>query len=124
MGKSRTSGSEWARRVIAWRASGETAEVFASRHGWNPLSLRWYGSGANVRREQARREARKRERLAHGKAGATRAGKVAPTFVELPSSVVGDDRFEIDLGHGRQLRVPPSFDVASLRRLLAALDER
>jgi hypothetical protein len=35
-----------------------------------------------------------------------------------------DGRFELELGAGRRLRVPVSFDVADLRRLLDVLEAR
>jgi hypothetical protein len=37
-------------------------------------------------------------------------------------AVPRDGRFELDLGAGRCLRVPASFDAAELRRLLEVLE--
>jgi hypothetical protein len=41
-------------------------------------------------------------------------------LVELSGGMV-DDRFELELGGGRQLRIPPRFDAEALGRLLAVL---
>ena len=42
-------------------------------------------------------------------------------LVELRSSVESDDRFELELGPGRRLRIPGTFDAEALERLLAVL---
>lgn len=36
--------AKWKQRVAEWRASGETADVFAKRHGFAANSLRWWSS--------------------------------------------------------------------------------
>ena len=41
-------------------------------------------------------------------------------LVELRGGVV-DDRFELELGGGRRLRIPRGFDADALARLLAVL---
>jgi len=41
-------------------------------------------------------------------------------MVELSGGGV-DDRFELELGSGRRLRIPPRFDAEALARLLAVL---
>jgi hypothetical protein len=47
------------------------------------------------------------------------------SFVELrPATVTTDGRFEVEVGDGRRVRVPPSFDVEALRRLLGVLEGR
>jgi hypothetical protein len=55
---------------------------------------------------------------AQGQPGAAR-------FEQLPiaqwSSVLVDDRFELELGTGRRLRIPQGFDAEALDRLLAVL---
>lgn len=60
---------------------------------------------------------------------------VAPAFEEVPlqevgAAITGDaragaqhERFEIVLASGRVVRVPESFDVSALRRLLVVVDE-
>jgi hypothetical protein len=44
--------------------------------------------------------------------------------VELLGGAVADDRFELECGAGRRLRIPAGFDAAGLERLLAVLEGR
>lgn len=44
MTATRTTETIWARRVEAWRASGETADVFALGKGFEGSTLRWWSS--------------------------------------------------------------------------------
>lgn len=37
-------------------------------------------------------------------------------------AALGDNRFELDLGDGRQLRIPATFDDEALGRLLLVLE--
>lgn len=48
---------------------------------------------------------------------------LALSLVEVTGAAAGDVGFEIEVPGGRRLRVPPSFDGAALRRLLAIFDE-
>ncbi len=41
----------WAKRVAAWRSSGQTAAVFSARRGFAPSTLRWWAS--RLGRQQA-----------------------------------------------------------------------
>lgn len=41
----------WRQRVAGWRASGETAATYSTRHGFTTSSLRYWAS--RLRREQA-----------------------------------------------------------------------
>jgi hypothetical protein len=93
-----------ARRIVdGWRQSGEPVSVFAARLGVHP-----------------RRVSRWARRLAGGPQEAFR-------FVPVR---VADDRREgrpsidIELGHGRLVRVAAGFAADDLRRVLAVLEER
>jgi hypothetical protein len=44
------------------------------------------------------------------------------SFVEITPAGGADSRFEVELGSGRQLRIPPTFDSAALERLLDVLE--
>src|SRR4051812_33759852 len=44
MTATRTTEETWAKRVDAWRASGETADVFAHGKGYEGSTLRWWSS--------------------------------------------------------------------------------
>lgn len=54
MAKARANAAEWARRVAAWRSSGESATKFAARDGWNPKTLSWWSTRLLRREEGAR----------------------------------------------------------------------
>lgn len=41
-----------------------------------------------------------------------------------PAPAAEESRFEIELGNGRRVRVPPIFDAAAMRSLLAVLTRR
>lgn len=107
MARLRARASEWAERVGAWRASGDTAEVFAEQHGWNARTLRWWES--HLRRSQS--------------VGVPQAG-----FVRLierrdgATPVVVSPALEVVLGRGRAIRVAPGADLELLRAVVDALD--
>lgn len=44
-----TKASEWAQRVAAWRASGETSKQFCKKRGYSASSLLWWSSELNRR---------------------------------------------------------------------------
>jgi hypothetical protein len=92
---------EWEALVREWRAGRLTQREFARRKGIAPTTLSWWSC----------------------KVGGSVRGK-APAFV--PVRVVGvaggGDGFRLDLGDGRTLHVPASFDEGGLRRLLAVLE--
>jgi transposase len=92
----------WRRRLQLWRDSGLSVQAFCDRHGLAaPSFYAW-------RRALKQRDA-------------------AATFV--PVRVLPDDEpapaggVEVVLAGGRRLRVTPGFDPATVRRLLALLEE-
>lgn len=88
--------------VARWEASGESAAVFARHTGTKAVTLyRW------------RRELR----------AAAAAGPILAKIVEVrPAGLTADDRFDVRLGDGRSVGVPPSFDAGALERLLRVLE--
>lgn len=52
----------WKSRVAAWKASGQTAEVFAEKQGLMAGTLRWWAS--RLRREQRQSDGSSSVRLA------------------------------------------------------------
>jgi hypothetical protein len=100
MGAQRASREEWVRRVASWRRSGETANVFAARYGWNPGNLRWWSS------EERR----------------SRGDSVA--FVEVTAAEPLRTKSCIDvlLANGRRLRVRGDVDAETVARLARALE--
>jgi len=111
----RTGREEWAKRVARWKDSGLTAKEFATELGINPRSLvfwKWQlgkGSGGPV---------------AESSAVSVKSGR-APART-LPLIELGQPpapaQFELELGGGRRLAIPSTFDADALRRLLAVLE--
>jgi hypothetical protein len=102
---------EWARRVSKWRASGETAGVFAARHGWNPRTLTWWAS--TLKRRDASTAGTKSRAVEFARV-------VAKEPVPRASSSSGT--IEILLSHGRCVRVLPGFTPDLLRAVLETLE--
>jgi hypothetical protein len=98
--------AEWTQRIQRWQASGLTAREFAEREGLQAQSLTWW-------------------KWKLGSAVADSAVSAPTTF--LPVRVVESslarvptgEAFEVALPNGRVVRVPSSFDDATLERLLA-----
>jgi len=103
-GKARDPRKEqqWRRWIDQWQSSGLTIRAFCERHHLSqPRFYAW-------RREIQQRDA------------------AAAAFV--PVQLVADEHlpastYEVVLPGGLTLRVPPRFDVAALRQLLAVLQE-
>ncbi len=67
----------WKSRVTAWKASGQTAEVFAASHDLTAGTLRWWAS--RLRREERQQTAALAVRL-------VRVVRPKPSAVALPAS--------------------------------------
>ena len=119
---------EWAKRVERWRDSGLGCAEFAAELGVNARTLTYW-------KWVLGKEARGEKRV--WKARKARAPRVPrPATSEPPGSIPvktglvevqaspRDGRFELELGAGRRLRVPMSFDAAELRRLIDVLEAR
>lgn len=97
--------AEWVERIKQWRASGLTAREFAEREGLREGSLGWWKWKLNS-------------------GGSDSTALSAPTFlpvrvVDAHPMPVAAEAFEVALPNGRVVRVPSSFDDATLERLLA-----
>jgi transposase len=104
-GKARDARKErqWRRWIRAWRTSGLSVKTFCARHALaQPRFYFW-------RRELERRDAS--------------AATFMPVHVVAEPSPCPDNALEITLAGGRTVRVPPGFDAATLRQLLAVLEE-
>src|SRR6516225_5222876 len=102
-GKPRDARKEhqWRQWITAWQASGLSVRGFCARHGLaEPSFYAW-------RKKLTRRDA------------------AAPAFV--PVQVVPDEAgaggVTVVLAGGRTVRVSPGFDAATLRRVVAVLEE-
>lgn len=103
-GKPRDSRKEqqWRRWIHQWRNSGMSVRAFCARHDLaQPSFYAW-------RREIQQRDA---------------AAAFVPVHVVRDDESVPTSHFEVVLPGGRTLRVTPGFDPATLRQLLAVLEE-
>lgn len=98
--------AEWTQRIQRWQASGLTAREFAQREGFREQSLAWW-------------------KWKLGGAVSNSAVSAPTTFLPVhvvdisPPPASAAEAFEVALPNGRVVRVPPSFDDATLERLLA-----
>jgi hypothetical protein len=109
----RTSAEEWRKRVERWRESELTAEQFAGELGINAGTLRFWQY--------------KLRKLARGESVEQRPAKprsASAPFVEVRAMDTPGALFELELGNGRRLRVPASFDAHALERLLGVLETK
>lgn len=108
---------EWAKRVERWKDSGLTAKEFAAELGINPRSLVFW-------KWQLSRQSAVEPKAAAGKKARAlktpRSERLA--LVELTPVASVSAGFELELGQGRRLTIPSTFDAESLRRLLIVLE--
>ena len=113
MARARAGRDEWEKRVRRWKESGLTAKEFAVETGINAGTLQFW-----------------RYKLKHGTRSPARTKSKPPSagilasLVEVRAPAVAgvDQRFEIELGNGRRVRVGGTFDADALRALIAVLE--
>jgi hypothetical protein len=105
----KTSREEWQKRVERWRDSGLSAEQFAGELGINAGTLKFWGYKLGKESREAAKSRTPRTRSEPDK-----------SFVEVRAEAVAS--FEVELGNGRRLRVPTTFDPSDLERLLPILE--
>ena len=115
-----TKEQYWRDRIEQWQASGQTVRVFCAEHALSePSFYSW------------RRTNRLRDQdgvLPPVDCTMRPRSAARPTFVPVrivspgkaPAGVGG---LELTLAMGRTIRIAPDFDPATLRRLLAVLEE-
>jgi hypothetical protein len=124
--RSRVAREEWAKRVERWRDSGLSCAEFAAELGINPRTLTYWKWMLNKEARGEKRVWRTRKTRAPRVRGAAASEHPWPDpsvagLVEVQAAP-RDGRFELELGAGRRLRVPASFDATDLRRLLDVLE--
>jgi len=106
--------------VRRWRRSGQTAREFAESVGVNAGTLAYWAW-------RLKREGKANDRAARSRPRRRGPQSIAPmgasSFVELIVDRPEEGRFELELGDGRRLRIPPGFDGTALGRLLTVLGE-
>jgi hypothetical protein len=111
-GRDRCKERFWRDVVRRWRRSGRTIRAFCAEHHLSEPSF--YAWRRILAPPQARSAA----------AGSDERHDGPPTFVPVrvtPAST--PPVLEVVVGSGRVVRVPPGFDVPTLRNLLALLEE-
>lgn len=104
----RTSRDEWRKRVERWKDSGLTAEQYANELGINAKTLQFWKYKLAKPTSSARRSKPPRIETA------------LPLIEMRPVSAEGG-AFELELSGGKRLRIPVTFEVEALERLLAVL---
>jgi hypothetical protein len=113
MARARVDREEWRRRVERWKDSGLTAKEFAAETGINAGTLQfWCYKLKEGRRPTAQRRSK------------ASSETILSSLVEVhaPAGGLVDQRFEIELGNGRRVRVAAGFEPAALKALLALLE--
>jgi hypothetical protein len=99
----RGTRAQWADRVRRWRASGQSAAAFAALEGVKPTTLQWWSSQLKM-------------------------AALVPGFIEVVQPVAlpspTDGLVEVILSNDVRIRVSGQFDLAVLRRAVAALGGR
>jgi hypothetical protein len=99
----------WRKRVTGWRASGETAAVYAAQHGFTTSSLRYWS--CRLRREEAAR------------APVVRLAQLVRAAQPMPEAARGTITIELLDMHAR-VTVAPEVDREMLAAVLAMLGRR
>lgn len=95
---------KWREHIEQWTSSGLTAAQYSERAGVNPRTLAYW-------KWRLGRDGR-------ASFGSSSAAVAAVVQVRAPE----ERWFELELSGGRRLRVPASFDSATLRRLIGVLE--
>lgn len=98
MARRKRTRAEWTKVIARYRASGQTAEVFAAKHGLTLSTLRWWSSELRSTRP------------------ATSTDRVEVREVIVAESARGNESFEIGVGP-----VVMRFEVGTDPRYVSAL---
>lgn len=111
----RRSAAEWSEIVQAWKASGETAKQYASRHGLNAGTLGWWRSQLSKQAyiSAAPRPGRRARRN-------TSAAAFTEVVVKPPAPI--ESPLEVVTRSGHRVVVRGRVDAASLRAVLSVLE--
>src|SRR6186713_1055806 len=112
--KTRVGREEWAKRVERWQESGLTSKEFAAELGISANTLTYWkwrlrkerGERGSVARSA--RPTKPRTKRARPRKQVPEPSSGSPLVVMQASP--SDSRIEVELGNGRRLRVPSSFD--------------
>jgi hypothetical protein len=111
----------WAKRIERWKDSGLTAKEFAAEIGISPRSLVWWRWRLASKPKLAAPAPPVKRRRRRDKAKPATPSPM--TFVEVPA-VAASEPIELVLPSSIRIRVGPSFDSATLERVLDVLAGR
>lgn len=119
-GGERDGGKErfWRRVVRQWRGSGQTVRDFCRGRSLSEPSFYAWRRTIVARDHEARRPA-----APGGLTSPDAANRGTPLFVPVRVAAPATASLELLLGPNRVVRVPAGFDPATLRQLLAVLEE-
>jgi hypothetical protein len=106
-----TTAEQWQERVDAWRASGQTADTFASGKGFSGKTLRWWSCELGRRARQPSKSV--------ATAAKPRIARVVRTSA-ASSAIEREGTLHVEVGAAR-IVVRRGFDAALLRDVIDAL---
>jgi hypothetical protein len=101
----------WRDRVARWHKSGHSARVFAEQEGVNAGTLYSWSRRLGMKRSEYRQRSE----------GATLPALLPVVVAPAGAAPSSSAPLEIVLPDGAVVRVPPSFDEATLARVVRAL---
>jgi hypothetical protein len=122
-GKPSVKEQFWRDMLLRWQRSEQTIRHFCSEHGLGEQSF--YTWRRTIAQRDQQNAAVQHDRPTVCQAATADDGPTdLPAFVPLrvtPAALSG--QLELVTGPGRVIRIPPDFDAATLRKLLAILEE-
>lgn len=103
--------AQWQERVDAWKASGQSADAFATGKGFSGKTLRWWSCELGRRRREQKAPSPTR-------ADAPKIARVVRT--SRSRSEQQDDSLHVEVGHAR-IVVRRGFDASLLHDVVHAL---
>jgi hypothetical protein len=114
-----TTAEQWARRVIEWQASGESADQFAQRYKCRPETLKRWKRQSARKLEQLEQEVRLVP-VVHQEPEPAPEQELP---VDPPPAVRPSEQgLVVELSCGSRVRVHRGFDAVLLRQLIQALE--
>jgi hypothetical protein len=126
------AAQEWAVTVREWRRSGLKASAFCRERGLTLKTFEWWRWSLHARRPRAGASRLMDRLLSSAPPASVGPARIAPAFVEvLPKSPPALQEtpwedlagVEVVLRGDRRVRVEKGFDGATLRRVVAILEE-